>query len=167
MTAFIGRREFITLLGGAAAAWPIAASAQQGERVRRIGVLMSVAADDPEGQARLAAFHMACNNWAGPRAVTCGSTTAGVPAMPSAVVDTQRNWSRSARTSSWPAAIAVMALHQATRTVPIVFTIVPDPVGVGFVESLAQPGGNVTGFMSYEHGMARNGWSCSRRSRRA
>ena len=80
------RREFITLVGGAAAAWPAAARAQQGERVRRIGVLMSVAADGPEGQARLVAFTNRLQQLGWTEAAICGSTTAGVPAMPSVVV---------------------------------------------------------------------------------
>jgi putative ABC transport system substrate-binding protein len=76
MTAFIGRREFITLLGSAAAAWPMTARAQQGERMRRIGILMSVAADGPEGQARLAAFLEGLQQL-GWTAAMCGSTIAG------------------------------------------------------------------------------------------
>ena len=120
--------------------------------MRRIGVLMSVAADGPEGQARLAAFLKGLSNWAGPRAATCGSTTAGAPAMPSAVVNTRQNWSQLGPDVILASGDPVMALQQATRTVPIVFTIISDPVGAGLVESLARPGGNITGFMSYEHG---------------
>ncbi len=79
------RREFISLLGGSAAAWPLAVRAQQTERMRRIGVLSGFAADDPEWQARIAAFRAAaCSNWAGSTAATCGSITAGPQAMPAA-----------------------------------------------------------------------------------
>ena len=141
------RREFITLLGGAAA-WPLAARAQQTERMRRIGVLLPAAADDAEFQARVGGVPAGPgSNWAGPSAATCGSTPAGPRPMPPTFADTRRNWPRSRRTSSWPHGTSTVApLLQATRTVPIVFVIVIDPVGAGFVDSLARPGGNATGF---------------------
>ena len=162
------RREFITLLGGAAAAWPLAARAQQGERMRRIGVLMSLAADDPEAQARIAAFLQGLQQlgWTDGRNVRID--IAGAQAMPTAFADTRRNWSRSRRTSSWPlAARAVGPLLQATRTVPIVFVQVADPVGAGFVESLARPGGNATGFTQFEYGISGKWLELLKRSRRA
>ena len=81
--------------------------------------------------------------------------------------DTQRNWPRSRPTLSVACSLAVGPLLQATRTIPIVFPVVADPVAAGFVESLARPGGNATGFLLFEYGMAGNGLSCSRRSRPA
>ena len=108
---------------------------------------MPCAADDPEAQARIAAFLQGLQNWAGPTAATCGSIYRWAAAMPIAFADTRRNWSRLRRTSFWPLAASTLGpLLQATRTVPIVFATVTDPVGAGFVESLARPGGNVTGF---------------------
>jgi putative ABC transport system substrate-binding protein len=148
------RRQFITLLGGAAA-WPLAARAQQGERVRRIGVLMNLAADDAEGQARIAAFVQALQRlgWSDGRNVRIDYRWAAGDAgrfhkyaeellalVPDVIL-----------ASATP---SVQALQQATRTVPIVFAIVADPVGAGFVDSLARPGGNVTGFTPFEYGMS-------------
>ena len=126
---------------------PLAAHAQQSD-VRRIGVLMPAAADDPELQARIGAFLQGCSNWAGPTAATCGSTTrwaAGDADRHSQI----RGGIGRARAGRHPGhgSLTVGPLLQATRTVPIVFAIVPDPVGAGFVESLARPGGNATGFM--------------------
>ena len=146
------RREFITLLGGAAAAWPLAAGAEQVERVRRIGVLMSVAADGPEGQARLAAFLEGLQQlgWADGGNVRIDYRWGAG--------DAERSRQICGRTGQLSPDVIlasgdpVMALQQATRTVPIVFTIIADPVGAGLVEGLARPGGNSTGFMSYEHG---------------
>jgi putative ABC transport system substrate-binding protein len=141
------RREFISLLGGAAAAWPLAARAQQGERMRRIGVLMNLASEDAEGQARLAAFHQGLQQlgwtvgrnvqidyrWGAGNADRIRKDAAELLALAPDVI----------LSSGSP---SVAALQQATRSVPIVFVLVVDPVRSGFVDSLARPGGNITGF---------------------
>jgi putative ABC transport system substrate-binding protein len=148
------RREFITLLGGAAVAWPLAAHAQQGERVRRIGVLLS-SADDQEGQARIAAFLQALQQlgWIDGRNVRIDTR------WPAGNADDARKYAAELVAlapdvilSTGSANIALML--QATRTVPIVFVLVPDPVGAGFVDSLSRPGGNATGFTPFEFGMS-------------
>src|SRR5258707_10356320 len=150
------RREFITLLGGAAAAtWPVAARGQQGEKVRRIGVLLNRIADDPEGQARLTAFVQGLQQlgWADGRNVRMDVRwTAGV-------ADDFRKYAAELvalvpDVILTDAAVGVAALQHATRTVPIVFVTVSDPVGAGFVKSLARPGGNSTGFASFEYAIA-------------
>jgi putative ABC transport system substrate-binding protein len=148
------RREFISLFG-AAAMRPLAARAQQLERIRRIGVLMNVAADDAEGQARIAAFLQALQQlgWSDGRNVRIDYRWAAgdtgrfhryaeelLALVPDVIL-----------ASATP---SVQALQQATRTVPIVFAIVADPVGAGFVDSLARPGGNVTGFTPFEYGIS-------------
>jgi putative ABC transport system substrate-binding protein len=154
MAIHIRRREFIFTLGGAAVAWPVVARAQQGERVRRIGVLMPYAADDPEGQARIAAFLQGLQQlgWEG-RNVR---------------IDYRYSAGDADRTRRYAAELVALApdvilasgtsivgpLLQATRTVPIVFPVIGDPVGAGFVDSLARPGGNATGFMSYEYSLS-------------
>ena len=151
----ISRREFITLFGSAAAAWPLAARAQQRERMPRIGVLMNLAVGDPEGEARSAAFLQALQQlgWSDGRNVRIDYRWAAGDAG---------HFQRYAEellalapdvilASATP---SVQALQQATRTVPIVFAIVADPVGAGFVDSLARPGGNVTGFTPFEYGMS-------------
>jgi putative tryptophan/tyrosine transport system substrate-binding protein len=146
------RRAFITLLGGAAVAWPLAARAQQAERMRRIGVLLPAAADDPVFQARLAAFHqgLALLGW------TIGRNVR---------VDVRWATANAAEIRRHAAELVALApdvilatgdstmppLLQATRTVPIVFPVVNDPVGAGYVDSLARPGGNATGFMIFEY----------------
>jgi putative tryptophan/tyrosine transport system substrate-binding protein len=153
MNARANRREFITLLGGAAAAWPLAARAQQPERMHRIGVLLPAAADDAIFQARLAAFHqaLALLGWIIGRNVR---------------IDTRWATTNRAEIQRQAAELAALApdvilatgdstvppLLQATRSVPIVFPVVTDPLGAGYVESLARPGGNVTGFMNLEYG---------------
>ncbi len=149
------RREFITMLGGAAAAWPVTASAQQpGERMRRIGVLMALAADDPEGQARLTAFAQGLQElgWSVGRNVRIDYRWAAG--------DTNRYRSYTAELLALAPDVvlavgsAAMGPLQATRSVPVVFVQVGDPVGAGFVESLARPGGNATGFSTFEYGIS-------------
>jgi putative tryptophan/tyrosine transport system substrate-binding protein len=148
------RREFITLLGGAAAAWPLAARAQQSERMRRIGVLMTTAADDPEGQARVAAFLQGLQQWGW----TVGGNVRIDIRFGADNAATRKHASDLATLAPdvilANSSAAVGSLLQATRTVPIVFAIVADPVGAGFVDSLARPGGNATGFTPFEYGVS-------------
>jgi putative ABC transport system substrate-binding protein len=151
MIAPIKRREFITLLGSAAAAWPLAARAQQ-ERMRRVGVLMNLTADDPEASARVTAFAQGLQQlgW------TAGHNVRIDYRWGAADADRSRRYAAELVALApdvvlAAASPAVAALQQATRTVPIVFAIVVDPVGAGFVDSLAHPGGNLTGFIVYEY----------------
>jgi putative ABC transport system substrate-binding protein len=148
------RREFITLLGGAAAAWPLAARAQQADRVRRIGMLMSTAADDPDGQARIAAFLDGLQQlgWTDGRNVKIDYR------WPAGDADKSRKYAAELVALAPDIILAfgsanMTSLLQATRTVPIVFVAVPDPVGAGYVDSLSRPGGNATGFMTFEYSM--------------
>jgi len=147
----MNRRTSIAALGSAAA-WPLVARAQQPGRMRRIGVLMSVAADNPEGQARLAAF-------------VKGLQQLGWTDGNNVQIETRWGAGDAERTRKFAAELvslapdvilasgdAVVALRQVTRTLPIVFTIIADPVGTGVVDSLAHPGGNATGFSGYEYG---------------
>jgi ABC-type uncharacterized transport system substrate-binding protein len=149
----IRRREFMMLLGGAAA-WPPTARAQQGERMRRIGVLTYLAADDAEGQARLAAFEQALKQlgWSEGRNLRIETRWATAD-------DIRRDAAELAALApdvllAATGTATAAALQQATRTVPIVFAIVIDPVGAGFVASLAKPCGNATGFTVYEYSMS-------------
>ena len=142
------RREFIKLLGGAAAAWPLAARAQQGERMRRIGVLLPATADDPQFQTLVGAFLQELQQlgWSIGRNVRIDIRWA------TANVGEIRRHAAELATLAPDAIMAhgtstVRPLLQATRTVPIVFSVAADPVGGGLVDSLARPGGNVTGFM--------------------
>ena len=147
------RREFITL-AGAAAVWPLAARAQQPDGMRRIGVLLPAAADDAEFQARVAAFHqgLALLGWSIGRNVRIDTRWA------TANADTIRRHAAELVALAPDVILAhgdstVGPLLQATRTVPIVFPVLGDPVAAGYVESLARPGGNVTGFMIFEYSM--------------
>src|SRR6266567_425754 len=146
------RREFISLLGGAAAAWPLAARAQQPDRTRRIGALINLAADDPEAQVRVGAFQQGLQElgWSLGRNVR---------------IDFRWGASDPERIRKYAAELLALApdvilangasiaapLQQATRTVPIVFVNVTDPVAAGIVANLARPGGNATGFMTFEY----------------
>src|SRR5262245_29397758 len=163
------RREFITLLGGAAAMWPLAPRAQQGERVHRIGVLMHLPENDPETQARVRALLEGLRQlgWTDGRNVRIDYR------FGAADVDRSRRYAAELIALAPDVVQAsgtgpVAALQQVSRTVPIVFVQIPDPVNAGFVESLSRPGGNATGFTVWEDfGTSGNGWSCSSRSRPA
>ena len=146
------RREFITLLGGAAGAWPLVVLAQQGERVRRVGVLLPAASGNAAYQARIGAFQQALTlldwnigrnlridiRWATANAAEIRRHAAELVALAPDVVLAHGS-------------TAVASLLQASRSVPVVFPLVGDPVAAGFVDSLARPGGNVTGFMNFEY----------------
>jgi putative tryptophan/tyrosine transport system substrate-binding protein len=149
------RRELIALLGGAPVIWPLAARAQQAERMRLVGVLTNLADNDPEGQARHAAFLKGLQElgWLEGRNLrveyrgTAGEASRGrtyaaelVALAPDVILTT--------------GSAGLAPLLQVTRTIPIVFTIVPDPVGAGFVDSLSRPGGNATGFSQFEFGLS-------------
>jgi putative tryptophan/tyrosine transport system substrate-binding protein len=151
----VKRRAFITLLGGAAAAWPLAARAQQPQLMRRIGVLMGWNETDREAQSNLAAFVQALQQlgWTDGRNMRIDTRWAAGDA------DRIRQY---AAEFAAPAPDVILAtgsfgvgpLLQATRAVPIVFVIVPDPVGAGFVDNLARPGGNATGFLQFEYALS-------------
>jgi len=157
MASYIGRRKFVATLGGAAAvAWPLAASAQQTERVRRIGVLTAATpADDPDGRARLSAFLQVLQQlgWIDGSNVRLdyrwglGDPT-NIRKYAAELVALAPDVILSVGTTS------MGPLLQTTRTVPIVFVSVADPVGAGFVDSLARPGGNATGFIQYEYSLS-------------
>jgi putative ABC transport system substrate-binding protein len=148
------RRDFVTLLGGAAVAWPLAARAQRPDRIKRIGVLLPASADDAEYPALLNAFLQGLQQlgwtdghnlqidirWSGGNADGINKNAVELAALSPDVIVA-------------PGSSTVGPLLQATRTVPIVFMVVPDPVGAGFVDSLSRPGGNATGFTSFEYGI--------------
>jgi ABC-type uncharacterized transport system substrate-binding protein len=149
------RRELISQLGGAAVTWPLAARAQQSEQIRRIGVLMSTAADDPEGQARIAAFQQGLQHFGW----TIGRNVRIDSRWP--VGDSERFHRYAAELVALSPDVilatgsaAAEPLLRATRTIPVVFVVVPDPVGAGFVNSLSRPGGNATGFIQFEYAIS-------------
>src|SRR5262245_19342884 len=150
----IRRREFVTLLG-AAAAWPLAARAQQSERVRHIGMLTNLLDGDPEEQARQSLFlrELQQRGWLEGRNLRIERRSSGGDAA-------RTRKCAEELVALGPEVIVVggssglIPLLQVTRTIPIVFTIVPDPVGAGFVDSLARPGGNATGFVQFEYGLS-------------
>jgi putative ABC transport system substrate-binding protein len=144
------RREFIALLGGAAASWPLATRAQQNDPVRRIGVLMSIA-DDREGQRRLSAFRegLEKRGWAEGKniRIDVNWSVSDAERARSVVNELIGRTPDLVLTSGTP---ATSALHRATAAIPVVFTIVSEPIEQGFVQSLAHPGGNITGFANLE-----------------
>ena len=148
------RREFITLIGGAAT-WPLAVRAQQAERVRRVGLLNILGTDDPEAHARAAVFEQTLEQlgWSVGRDLKIETRQIGGD------VDNLRRYAAELVALAPDVilsvgSITVAPLQQATRTIPIVFVNVPDPVGAGFVESMAHPGGNITGFSNFEYSMS-------------
>jgi putative tryptophan/tyrosine transport system substrate-binding protein len=149
------RRDFLGIASGAAVALPLAARAQQPERVRLIGMLNALGSDDPEAQARLAVFEQALQQlgWVVGRNLKIENRQIGS--------DADRGRTDAAELVALApdviltiGSVAVAPLQQATRTVPIVFVNAPDPVGAGFVQSMARPGGNITGFSNFEYGMS-------------
>jgi putative tryptophan/tyrosine transport system substrate-binding protein len=148
------RREFLGILGGAAA-WPVASKAQQVERVRRVGVFTILASDDPEGQGRTAVFEQTLQElgWTVGRDLKIETRQIG------ADLDGLRRYAAELVALSPDVifsigSLPVAALQQATRTIPIVFMNATDPVGAGLVESMAHPGGNITGFSNFEYSMS-------------
>jgi putative tryptophan/tyrosine transport system substrate-binding protein len=149
------RREFISLLGGVAMAWPLAARAQQPERLKRIGVLMDFEEAKPEGQARQMAFVRGLQRlgWTEGNNIEIDTRWASDDA------DRERRFAAELVSLAPHVILAstsasVAALQRTTRTVPIVFADVIDPVGAGFVDSLARPGGNITGFTTFEYDLS-------------
>ncbi len=149
------RRSFIAMLGGSAVAWPLAAGAQQSKAMRRVGVLMPYSANDPQAQNRNAAFLQ-------------GLQQLGWTVGQNVQIDYRWSAGREDDTRKYAAELVALApdvifvsgsagvepLRRATRTVPIVFVLVPDPVGAGFIDSLARPGGNITGFTQFDYSIA-------------
>ena len=149
------RREFITRLGGAAMAWPLAARAQQSKQIRRIGVLMNIAADSPEAPGRVGALAqgLAEQGW------TIGGNVQVDYRWYASDADASRKYAEELIALAPDVFLAIgtlaaTALQRAAGPAPIVFALVSDPVGAGLVDSLARPGGNLTGFMNYEYGFS-------------
>jgi putative ABC transport system substrate-binding protein len=147
----VKRRAFITLLGGAAAAWPLAARAQQAEPVRRVGVLLSMSETDAEGHARIAALRQGLQElgWSEGRNLKIDLRWTGGDDVRARAYAAELVASQPDVIFAAPSA-ALAAVQLTTRTIPIVFAQISDPVGAGFVASLARPGGNITGFALFE-----------------
>jgi putative tryptophan/tyrosine transport system substrate-binding protein len=155
MAIDIGKRKFISALGAATVAWPLAARAQQGDGMRRIGILASTAQDDPITRERIAAFQLGLNRlgWIEGRniRIEVRYSTTNIERMAQLAMElvALNPDVIFAQTTS-----AIQALQRQTRAIPVVFTGVSDPIGSGFVASLARPGGNITGFLLYEDSIA-------------
>jgi ABC-type uncharacterized transport system substrate-binding protein len=151
----MNRRAFISLLGGTAAAWPVAARAQQNERTRRIGVLMHSRADEPEAQARLLAFLQGLQEagWAVGRNLRIDYRWS-VGDAARLLRDAQELVALHPDVVLAGVGATTLVLQQATRTVPVVFAQSLDPVGNGYIESMARPGGNATGFIQFEYSLS-------------
>ena len=149
------RREFITFLGGAAVAWPLAAASQQAERPRRIGVLSNIAESDPQMKARFGAFLQGLEKlgWVNGRNLRIDARFGAVSAEQIAV-SAKDLLAQQPDVILASAPHVVRTLQQSTRTIPIVFVAVSDPIGAGFIGSLARPGGNLTGLQNYEASIA-------------
>ena len=155
MAISIERRRFISALGGATLAWPLAAKAQQGERIRRIAMLSGLAASDPESQARVAAFEQGLKElgWTEGRNLHIDfrwstGDTAEMQTFAKGLAELKPDLIVGMTTP------AVAALVKETKTIPIVFASIVDPLGRGFISSMARPGGNVTGIINYEFSMS-------------
>jgi putative tryptophan/tyrosine transport system substrate-binding protein len=158
------RREFITLLSSVPAAWPLVAYAQQSQQMRHIGILMNRAASDPEGQARVVAFKQGMQQlgWSEGRNIELD------PRWGEDDINVEQKYAAELIALApdlifASGTLSVAALQRLSPTVPIVFVGVTDPLGAGFVDSLARPGGNATGFMIYEYSLSGNGSNCSRK----
>jgi putative tryptophan/tyrosine transport system substrate-binding protein len=161
MAIGIGRRQFISALGGVAVGWPLAARAQQGERMRRIGVLMGSAEGEPGGQAFIAVFFARLEELGWKRDRNLSADVRwwnGGPEQMRPVVAEMLASSPEVIMAFTNLALAVV--KPMVNNVPVVFAAVGDPVGSGFVASLAHPGGNITGFASYDGPWARSGLRC-------
>src|SRR5215831_2824155 len=149
------RREFIRLVSGAVAAWPFTVRAQQSDRMRRIGVLTGTRAEDPAVEARRAAFEQALQQlgWTPGRKVRIDYRFSGGDASTSRK-QAEELVALAPDVIVSGGSFSTGILLRVTHTVPVVFAIVPDPVGSGFVDSLSHPGGNATGFMQFEYGLS-------------
>ena len=164
MTVTIGRRELLAAFGGAVVAWPLAARAQHPARVRRVAFLHVYAENDPELLPRIVAFRQGLEalGWVENRNIRVEHRYSGgdLQRIQTNATELVRSAPDVIAASSTP---IIAALKQATNTIPIVFSVVNDPIGQGFVTTLSRPGGNITGFTFVDFPMMGNGWRCLRR----